>query len=263
MEDRNTIFIIVGMAGSGKSTFCSTLLEWIHEKYRKEDLDTEEDKYDLVHTINLDPATLSENTYTTDIRDTINYTSVMQKHELGPNGGILTSLNLYLLEFHKIMDKFTEKFIIIDTPGQIEAFTWSSPGMALVSLLKNIGSTDNGEFKPLYDIKLLYIIDAPLSHKHDIFMSNMLYAVSLKCRFDLETICVFNKIDLSEDTENIIEWIRDYEKFRESLPEDEMNTPILSSMCLYFEEFYKNVKCACVSSLDGTGKEDFFRVVFE
>ena len=38
-----------------------------------------------------------------DIRDTVKYKDVMKQYSLGPNGGILTSLNLFATRFDQVM----------------------------------------------------------------------------------------------------------------------------------------------------------------
>lgn len=56
----------------------------------------------------------------------------MHQHNLGPNGAIMTSLNLYATKFDQvigILEGRADKnemsdYLLIDTPGQIEAFTW-------------------------------------------------------------------------------------------------------------------------------------------
>ena len=37
-----------------------------------------------------------------DIRDTVNYKEVMKQYNLGPNGGIMTSLNLFSTKFVEV-----------------------------------------------------------------------------------------------------------------------------------------------------------------
>ena len=39
-----------------------------------------------------------------DIRDTVDYLEVMRQHKLGPNGAILTCLNLFATKFDQVMD---------------------------------------------------------------------------------------------------------------------------------------------------------------
>jgi hypothetical protein len=38
-----------------------------------------------------------------DIRDTVNYKQVMKKYKLGPNGAIITSLNLFATQFDQVL----------------------------------------------------------------------------------------------------------------------------------------------------------------
>ena len=68
----------------------------------------------------------------------VNYKNVMKQYNLGPNGGILTSLNLFATRFDQVValcDKERDpplEYIVADTPGQIEIFTWSASG-AIIS----------------------------------------------------------------------------------------------------------------------------------
>ena len=77
--------IVVGMAGSGKTTLISSLSE-LRECYL----------------VNLDPA-CNDPPYPVDvdIRDTVSYKDVMREYNLGPNGAIVTSLNLYSTKIHQ------------------------------------------------------------------------------------------------------------------------------------------------------------------
>lgn len=66
-----------------------------------------------------------------DIRDTVNYKEVMKQYKLGPNGAIVTSLNLFSTKFPEVLgfiSKCPNEFCVLDTPGQIEVFTWSVSG---------------------------------------------------------------------------------------------------------------------------------------
>ena len=64
----------------------------------------------------------------------------MKQYGLGPNGGIVTSLNLFATKFDQVLsliDKRSEDcdHVIIDTPGQIEVFTWSASGNIITEAL--------------------------------------------------------------------------------------------------------------------------------
>lgn len=244
------IFVIIGMAGSGKTTFCQRLYSWISQEDFK--ISTETGLNSSIFSMNLDPAVINPKMpLNLDIRDIIDYHETMEKYNLGPNGGITTCLNLFMLNIDKHLSHIRERYVIVDTPGQIEAFTWSSPGYVLLETLKTIGK-----------VVLVYTVDSVTSHSHAVFMSNMMYAASLMCRYEVETLCLFNKKDLS-GSEVLDEWIVDYEKFRESLNNEDMFSPILGSMALHFEEFYNSIKTVSVSSYTGEGKDRFFDAVEE
>lgn len=84
---------------------------------------------------------MSRDILCTDIRDTVNYKNVMKQYSLGPNGAILTALNLYATRFDQVL-KLIEKrrgtldYVLIDTPGQIEVFNWSASGTIILGELR-------------------------------------------------------------------------------------------------------------------------------
>lgn len=55
------------------------------------------------YVLNLDPAVMTlPFGANIDIRDTVRYKEVMKEYNLGPNGGILTSLNLFATKFDEV-----------------------------------------------------------------------------------------------------------------------------------------------------------------
>lgn len=90
--------IVIGMAGSGKSTFLGKFYSYLMEQY-----DT------MPYMVNLDPAvSFLPFSPSCDIRDDVKYKDVMKKYGLGPNGAIMTSLNLYASRFHLTLEKIEE-----------------------------------------------------------------------------------------------------------------------------------------------------------
>lgn len=80
-----------GMAGSGKTSLLQRLAAHLHAKKTPPYL------------VNLDPAVHSTPFEANiDVRDTINYKEVMRQYGLGPNGGIVTSLNLFATRFDQV-----------------------------------------------------------------------------------------------------------------------------------------------------------------
>ena len=124
-----------------------------------------------------------------DIRDTVNYKDVMKHYKLGPNGGIVTSLNLFATKFGDVIDLIrqkdhdTLKYVIIDTPGQIEVFNWSVSGTIITDGLASIFPT-----------VVVYVMDTARSTTPSTFMSNMLYACSIMYKTRLPFIVVMNKV---------------------------------------------------------------------
>ena len=164
--------IVVGMAGSGKTTLISSLSE-LRECYL----------------VNLDPA-CNDPPYPVDvdIRDTVSYKDVMREYNLGPNGAIVTSLNLYSTKIHQFVDVITARggLTLIDTPGQIEVFTWSASGAVISESL--------AAFMPTV---YLYVVDtARCVQNPQTFMANMTYACSILYKTKLPLIVVFTKTDV-------------------------------------------------------------------
>lgn len=86
------------------------------------------------YVVNLDPAvhTVSFDAHV-DIRDTIKYKEIMKQYSLGPNGAIVTSLNLFATKFDQLLGILEQRansheHLLFDTPGQIEVFNWSASG---------------------------------------------------------------------------------------------------------------------------------------
>ena len=193
--------IVLGMAGSGKTTFVEKLEEEIANKDQES------------YIINLDPAvmdTLYEPNL--DIRDTVKYKEVMVSNNLGPNGAILTCLNLFSTNIDKVISILENKtdldFIVTDTPGQLEVFSWSASGKLI-----------SDSFSLLFPSILIYIIDMPRCSNPNTFSSNMLYALSIMYKMKLPLLIAFNKVDIAKDSK-VIEWQSGPEAFCPGKPEE-------------------------------------------
>ncbi|EOD35527.1 hypothetical protein EMIHUDRAFT_426517 [Emiliania huxleyi CCMP1516] len=228
--------IVLGMAGSGKTTLMQRLNSHLHEAKRP------------YYLINLDPAVLDTPFGANiDIRDTVNYKEVMKQYSLGPNGGILTSLNLFATKFHEVLGLVEARaeeldFVLLDTPGQIEIFTWSASGAIISESLAASMPT-----------VVVYVVDTPRCSSAVTFMSNMLYACSILYKTKLPLLLVFNKTDT---------WMSDLDAFRDALQEEKsyMGT-LATSMALMLEEFYAGLTSVGLSARTGEGVDDFFDAV--
>ncbi|EAN34339.2 GPN-loop GTPase 1 [Theileria parva strain Muguga] len=244
---RKTLAIVViGMAGSGKTCYVRKLVDVLKSNRKK------------VYVINLDPAvTKIHYKANIDIRDSINYRQIMKKYHLGPNGAIMTSLNIFVTRFDKILELLDKRsevvdYIILDTPGQIEVFNWSASGTIILESLSSSFPT-----------MVNYLIDTTRSQNPITFMTNMIYSCSVMYKCQLPFVASFNKIDVNRH-EVCLEWMSDYEKFYEAVTHDETYMASLSRSCaLMLNEFYMNIKCCGISCMTGEGFEDHVKLLDE
>jgi len=236
--------IILGMAGSGKTTFVQRLTSHLYSRGSPP------------YVLNLDPA-CREVPYPAniDIRDTVNYKEVMKQYQLGPNGGIVTSLNLFSTKFDQVLQLVSSKkneFVIIDTPGQIEVFTWSASGNIITEALAAQMPTI-----------VVYVMDSVRSTSPVTFMSNMLYACSILYKYKLPFIVAMNKIDVVNH-KYALDWMNDFEIFQAALAsETSYASNLAQSMSLALDEFYSQLKAVGVSAMTGEGVDNFISAVRE
>ncbi|KAJ2177179.1 GPN-loop GTPase 1, partial [Coemansia sp. RSA 551] len=195
--------IMIGMAGSGKTTLMQRINAHLHERKK------------APYVVNLDPA-VSKLPFQAniDIRDTVDYKQVMSEYNLGPNGGILTSLNLFTTKLDQVMgliDKraSTTEYFLYDTPGQIEIFTWSASGAIITNTLASS-----------YPTVVVYVVDTPRTASPSTFMSNMMYACSILYKTQLPFVLAFNKTDVVSHG-FALEWMSDFEAFQRALQRQE------------------------------------------
>jgi GTPase SAR1 family protein len=216
--------------------------------------------------INLDPAVKNVPfDCNIDIRDSVNYREVMAQYNLGPNGGIMTSLNLFATKIDQVIGILEKRAssissILVDTPGQIECFVWSASGAIVTDAMASTFPTI-----------IAYIIDTPRTAQPATFMANMLYACSILYKTKLPMILVFNKTD-AHDAEFAKEWMTDFEAFQRALRESEEESEggiggsgymgsLLNSMSLMLDEFYNHLDLVGVSAMTGAGIDEFLEAV--
>lgn len=203
------------------------------------------------YVVNLDPACLDvEYPVNIDIRDTVKYKDVMKKYQLGPNGAIITSLNLFATKFDQvlsIMEKRKSNFdyMFLDTPGQIEVFTWSASGSIITEAMSATLPT-----------VIIYVMDLEKSQSPITFMSNMLHACSILYKTRLPFLIALNKVDVC-DSSTAKKWMSDFEAFEEAVDKEKSYSANLArSLSLVLDKFYSNIRCVPVSAVTGEGLEE-------
>jgi GTPase SAR1 family protein len=181
-----TIFIS-GTAGAGKSLLTSKLYEY----YTKNGA--------FAAVLNLDPG-VENLPYTCDIdvRDYVDYVSIMQKYDLGPNGALIMANDLIASKIDDIqneVNRVNPDYLLVDTPGQIELFAYRSSGPFLV---ENISSEEKTS---------IFLFDGALITSPVNFVSIALLATSIRLRLNVSTINVLTKTDLiGTKLNDILKW---------------------------------------------------------
>ena len=208
----------VGTAGSGKSTLTHIFGKWLA------DADIS------VGTVNLDPGVL-QLPYgpDVDVRDFVSLQGVMEKYNLGPNGGLVAAIDLISTYLDALQEEIRDlgvDFVLFDAPGQIELFAFRQTGPIIVS---SLGAENK---------LLLYLVDSTLSKTPAGLVSSLLLSASVLVRFQLPQLNVLSRADLisQEELEQIMNWLDDPDQLVFALQElrnelqTELSTEIYHSM---------------------------------
>ena len=186
---RNLYFL--GTAGSGKSTMVYAFQVWMNSQ-----------GFDCI-TVNLDPGAESlEYAPELDVRDYVRTEEIMQEQGLGPNGAQVAAADMIALnarELAEVLETFETNYVLIDTPGQIELFTFRASGPVLIDALGREDSV------------LVYLNDPALVKTASGFISSVLLSATVQFRHGLPFINVLSKSDLlsEEELERIVKWSLD------------------------------------------------------
>jgi GTPase SAR1 family protein len=158
---RNIYFI--GTAGSGKSTMTAAFQEWMGDR----DLDTV--------VMNLDPGAVNL-AYEPDIdvRDWVKLEDIMDEYGLGPNGAQIMCADLVAVNIRELaeaLETYKTNYVLIDTPGQMELFTFREASRAIVEAF---GQEDS---------YLVFLSDASLARSPTGLLSLVMLSATTQFRF--------------------------------------------------------------------------------
>jgi len=197
---RNLYFI--GTAGCGKSTMVHAFHEWM----AAQGLDTV--------AVNLDPGA-EHLPYgpDVDVRDWIRLRDVMEEQGLGPNGAQIVCADLLAVNAKEIveaLETFRTNYFLIDTPGQVELFTFREASRVVIDAL---GREDSA---------LVYLNDPALVKTPSGLISSVLLSATAQFRHVLPFVNLLSKSDLlsEEELERVLTWSLDPLALYEALTAD-------------------------------------------
>ncbi|KAI9140753.1 GPN-loop GTPase [Paraphysoderma sedebokerense] len=187
--------LVMGPAGSGKSTYCATMMTHCQNIGRN------------VHLVNLDPAAEHfEYEPSIDVKDLITLEDVMEELGYGPNGGLIYCMEFLINNiewFEEELGSWEDDYLIIDCPGQIELYTHFPIMRTLLSHLHRLN----------FQVCGVYLLDSQFLSDSTKFLSGSLSAMSAMIQLELPHVNVLSKMDLIKDQVGTAKGKRELEKF--------------------------------------------------
>ncbi|EQB77369.1 anaphase-promoting complex subunit 7 [Camelus ferus] len=172
--------LVMGPAGSGKSTYCATMVQHCEALNRS------------VQVVNLDPAA-EHFSYSVmaDIRELIEVDDVMEDNSLqfGPNGGLVFCMEYFANNFdwlENCLGHVEDDYILFDCPGQIELYTHLPVMKQLVQQL------EQWEFR----VCGVFLVDSQFMVESFKFISGILAALSAMVSLEIPQVNIMTKMDL-------------------------------------------------------------------
>eukprot|EP00240_Pyramimonas_obovata_P015596 CAMPEP_0118937892 /NCGR_PEP_ID=MMETSP1169-20130426/24075_1 /TAXON_ID=36882 /ORGANISM="Pyramimonas obovata, Strain CCMP722" /LENGTH=275 /DNA_ID=CAMNT_0006881655 /DNA_START=241 /DNA_END=1065 /DNA_ORIENTATION=+ len=183
--------LVIGPAGSGKSTYCREIQEHCATIGR------------TVHVVNLDPAA-EEFKYevSLDVRELISLEDAMEEMNLGPNGALLycmeyleESLDEWLQE--ELKDFPDDDYLLFDCPGQIELYSHVPVFRSFVDSLR------------MWDFNLcaVYLLDANFVNDASKFISGCMQAMSAMVMLEVPHVNILTKMDTVHNKKHVKEFL--------------------------------------------------------
>ncbi|TRY61776.1 hypothetical protein TCAL_08467 [Tigriopus californicus] len=172
--------IIIGPPGSGKTTYCHGMAQFLRNLGR------------AVTIINLDPAN-DHVPYEAgiDLGDLIQLSEVMDSYQLGPNGGLLYCMEFLDRNLDWLLNRVTkvkDTYLLIDCPGQVELYTHDQSMKSIIGRLEQFGTR----------LCCVNMVDSHYCSDPSKFISVCLTSLNSMLQIELPHVNVLSKVDLIE-----------------------------------------------------------------
>eukprot|EP00252_Welwitschia_mirabilis_P000076 TRINITY_DN10049_c0_g2_i1.p1 TRINITY_DN10049_c0_g2~~TRINITY_DN10049_c0_g2_i1.p1 ORF type:complete len:280 (-),score=61.53 TRINITY_DN10049_c0_g2_i1:251-1090(-) len=221
--------LVIGPAGSGKSTYCYNLQQHCSSIGRS------------VHVVNLDPAADNFNyEVAVDIRELISLEDVMEELSLGPNGALVYCME-YLEEnlgnwlAEQLEDFADDDYLVFDCPGQIELYSHIPVFRTFVDQLKRWN----------YNVCAVYLLDSQFVSDITKYLSGCMSSLSAMIQLELPHVNVLTKMDLVRNKKEV-------DKFLDPDPK-----LLLSELNVHMAPRFAKLNCALAELLDGYSMVNF------
>ncbi|KAK6474522.1 GPN-loop GTPase 2-like [Huso huso] len=172
--------VVIGPPGSGKTTYCLGMQEFLTKLGRK------------VVVVNLDPANDGlPYQCSVDIAELVTLDDVMDGLKLGPNGGLIYCMEYLEANFdwlEKKLEQFKGCYFLFDCPGQVELYTHQNS-------VKNIFAQLT---KWNFRLTAVHLVDSHYCADPAKFISVLCTSLSTMLHVELPHVNVLSKMDLME-----------------------------------------------------------------
>jgi hypothetical protein len=204
--------------------------------------------------VNLDPGAISlPYSANVNVRDYVKVEDVMEKYNLGPNGGLMVASDMVagmVDELSSDIEDFTPDICIVDTPGQMEMFAFRDLG---ATIAQNLTDADKG---------IVYLFDAAYCRDPLNYVMNMFLASAVNTKFQLPQFQVLSKIDLlkPKELDEIVSWAGDPASLEEAVDSKltGMNRTLSTDMLELIERIGIDFNPFPVSSKNNDGFNDLY-----
>ncbi|KAL4614313.1 hypothetical protein ACB092_07G045300 [Castanea dentata] len=186
--------LVIGPAGSGKSTYCSSLYRHCETMQRSIHIPTRD--------------YLITNSSGWEIRELINLDDVMEELGLGPNGGLMycmehleDNLDDWLTE--ELDNYLDDDYLVFDCPGQIELFSHVPVLRKFVEHLKHKN----------FNVCGVYLLDSQFMTDVTKFNSGCMASLSAMIQLELPHVNILSKMDLVTNKRDVEDFLNPEPQF--------------------------------------------------